>query len=107
MTKPRYIGTPEPGFYKRRLTKGGPWVAVRFFTDDEALRVEVDGYTTDKEGRPLDPHAVWPLCWPSSESEYHFFVGLREWARKHRPDHPAARPHAPINLNALPPRRRP
>jgi len=101
----RSIGKPEPGFYKRRLTKGGPWVAVRFFIENAVLRVEVDG-RTHRAGQPIDPYEEWPLCWPSNDREFAFFAMLREWAVKHQPNHPAARPEQPIDLNAIPPRTR-
>jgi hypothetical protein len=103
----RNIGTPEPGFYKRRLVKGGPWVAVRFYLDDSGkLRVEVDG-DTHRDGELIDPHEEWPVCWPSSESDHWFFAIMREWSRKHAPHHPAARPRERIDLGSLPPRTRP
>jgi len=103
----RLMGTPMPGYYKRRLVKGGPWVAVRFFEDGGEIRVEVDGYTERADGTPIDPHEEWPICWPSSEADYRFFTIMREWSRRHAPHHPAARPREPIDLGAMPPRSRP
>lgn len=29
MTEPRRIDQPQPGLYRARLVKGGPWVAAR------------------------------------------------------------------------------
>jgi hypothetical protein len=63
----REIGRPEPGFYKRRLVSGGPWVSVRFRTEDGDVCVEVDGRTHRDDGKPFDPHEEWPLCWPSTK----------------------------------------
>ena len=103
----REIGRPEPGFYKRRLVSGGPWVSVRFHADDGDIQVEVDGRTHRDDGKPFDPLAEWPLCWPSSETEYTFLCQLREWAARHAPHHPAARPRERIDLDSLPPRTRP
>jgi hypothetical protein len=104
----RLIGTPEPGYYKRRLTKGGPWVAVRFFRDGEGeLRAEVDGRTERNDGTPFDPDELWPISWPSDEKEHRFFAMMREWAQRYAPQHPAARPHEPIRLDTMAPRRRP
>jgi hypothetical protein len=102
------IGSPEPGYFKKKLVKGGPWVAVRFFRDDDgALRCEVNGYTEKADGTPFDPDEQWPLCWPSSESDYWFFTRMREWAEQHAPHFPQARPRERIDLGAMPPRRRP
>lgn len=102
----RQIGEPRPGYYKRRLCKGGPFVSVRFFEVDGDIHVEVDGETEHK-GKPFDPYEEWPLCWPSTEDDHKFFAELRAWATKHKPDHPAARPRSPIDLGAMPARTRP
>jgi hypothetical protein len=102
----RFIGTPEPGFYKRRLVKGGPWVTVRFFLDGSVMHVEVDGATHDASGHPFDVDEEWPVCWPSTESEYRHLERLRTWALDHAPYHPAARPRERIDLGSLPPRTR-
>jgi hypothetical protein len=104
---PRQIGRPEPGYYKRRLVGGGPWVSVRFYLEDGEMRVEVDGQTHRGDGERHDPHEVWPLSWPSTEQEYTFLCQLREWAQRFAPHHPAARPRERINLGELPPRTRP
>jgi hypothetical protein len=103
----REIGKPEPGYYKRRLVGGGPWVSVRFYLHDDVMRVEVNGSTERADGKPHDPHELWPLCWPSTEQEYTFLCQLREWAERFAPHHPAARPRERIDLGQLPPRGRP
>jgi hypothetical protein len=103
----RQIGQPEPGYYKRRLVGGGPWVSIRFYLEDSELRVEVDGTTHRADGERHDPHEVWPLSWPSTEQEYTFLCQLREWAQRFAPHHPAARPRERIDLGELPPRGRP
>jgi hypothetical protein len=101
----RNIAVPEPGYYKRRLVKGGPWVTVRFFrTDTGALAVEVDGQTHDPSGAPYEPGWEWPVCWPSDEAEYRHMERLRTWALDHAPHHPAARPRERIDLGTMPPR---
>jgi hypothetical protein len=103
----RRYDRPEPGFYKRRLVSGGPWVAVRFFHSDDEIHVEVDGCTHRADGSPYDPFDEWALSWPSSESEHRFFTQLREWAERHAPHHPAANPRRRIDLTRMPPRSRP
>jgi hypothetical protein len=107
MRSGRLIGTPEPGYFKRRLVKLGPWVSVRFFLDDGEIRVEVDGRLHDDDGKAFDPYEEWPLCWPSTEADYRFFAVMREWAQRHAPHHPAANPRRRIRLDDMPPRRRP
>ena len=44
------LNVPEAGYYKRRLVKGGPWVAVRFWK----------GPSLDPEtGQPLERSHYW------------------------------------------------
>lgn len=109
------IDRPEEGHYLTKLVRGGIAVGVRFYYDaDGYMRVEVDGCT----GKPFrrddgsvvellyDPLEVWTWCCgkPIPEREFNFLVRRREWAKQHAPDHPAANPHKPIDLNKLPPR---
>jgi hypothetical protein len=103
----RPMGSPAPGYFKRKLVKGGPWVAVRFYDDGGVIKVEVNGYTERADGEPFDPHEWWPLVWPSTEAEFRHLTRVREWAERHAPHFPAANPRAPINLGTLPPRTRP
>ena len=103
----RQIGQPEPGFYKRRLVGGGPWVTVLFYIVDAKFVVEVDGQTHSADGKLFDPDEQWPISWPSTEQEYTFLCQLREWAQRFAPHHPAARPRERIDLGELPPRTRP
>ena len=97
------------------------WVPVRFWfgspiidgeEQDRSQRwcVEVDGRTCrfDKDlGHrvPLDALERWPWVAgnPISEKEYRFMLKRAAWAREHAPEHPAARPHEPIDLRKLPP----
>jgi hypothetical protein len=115
------IGVPREGFYRARLINNGMWVAVRFWYGQpiidgevqdrfERWCVEVNGRTDyfDKEVKhrvPLDAIERWPWCAgnPITEREYHFLLRRKGWAEDHAPEHPAARPHEPINLRKLPP----
>lgn len=103
---PRQVGVITPGFYKRRLRKGGPFVAVKFFYAGGAIRVEVDGETQTLGGEPFNPWEEWPMAWPSDAQEHAYFASLRTWAREHAPGHPAAQPWRRIDLHAMPARRR-
>jgi hypothetical protein len=105
-TERRQIGRPEPGYFKRRLVAGGPWVSVRFLVADGTIRVEVDG-DTHRDGKLIDAHDEWPICWPSTEQEYKFLCQLREWAARFKPNHPANLPRRRIDLGSMPPRTRP
>ena len=91
MNVPIHCDEPVPGFYKTRLCRGGPWVAV-CIADDPQFAL-ADGQTVKME-------RVWPWAAsnPISREEYLYLLALGEWAKANAPDHPAAKPHEPINL---------
>jgi hypothetical protein len=121
MSEPVQIGEPVAGTYKTRLVNSGMWVAVKFWygrpiiDDEEQDRsprwcVVVNGRTDrfDKEAQhrvPLEALDVWPWAAgnPISEREYQFLLRRKTWAVEYAPEHPAARPHEPINLRKLKP----
>jgi hypothetical protein len=121
MTEPVQIGVPVAGYYRTRLINSGVWVAVRFWygapiiggeEQDRSPRwcVEVNGKSCrfDREAQhrvPLDAFYVWPFAagHPITEREFHFLLKRKTWAVEHAPEHPAARPHEPIDLRKLPP----
>lgn len=104
------VGVPREGYFRVRLIRGGLFVGVRFWLEGTQWRVEVDG----RQVRVVDDHIilldaleVWPHCGETneiSEREFNFLARRRDWAREHAPDHPAAKPHQPVDLSKLPPR---
>jgi hypothetical protein len=101
----RRIDQPEPGYYKMRLRRGGPWVGVRIAFDQSGdPRAEVDGRSDWPDGSPIDAFAIWPYVRVSDQGEFEFLARWREWALAHAPEHPAARPFEPIDYSKLPPR---
>jgi hypothetical protein len=121
MSEPIQIDVPVAGYYRVRKINGGMWVAVRIWfgapiidgeEQDRSHRwcVEVDGKTCrfDREAGhrvPLDAHDVWPFAarHPITRGEYGFLRKRAAWARDHAPEHPAAKPHEPIDLRKLKP----
>jgi len=112
---------PVAGFYKVALVPGGIEVAVRLAfvqpvvageRQDRAPRwcAVVDGSmtTTSKDGvvELFDVDRVWPHCGkkPIPPAEYRFLLRRAYWARRDAPDHPAAHPFRPIDLNTMAPR---
>lgn len=99
---------PCCGWFKRRLVKGGPFVAARIWLDaqvdeagdlvsDEVMRCEVDG-----ERR--DPESEWSwLCGqPITESEFDWLSASVNWARAHSPGEPMANPREPVDWARVP-----
>lgn len=106
---PETTADPMPGFYKRRLVKGGPWVPARIWLfqeiddltgeliDDERLQAEVGG-------RYADPEDLWPwVCGnPISEQEYRFLAATAEWSQRNAPDEPMANAHQAVDWMRVP-----
>lgn len=105
---PIVIGEPQPGFYQRRLIKGGPFVPVRIYwhgprdaegqlIGDEVLICEVDGKRRDAEDE-----WTWVAGMPITQAEYEFQTKRARWARKHKPGSPHANPRKSIDLRRVP-----
>ena len=100
---------PQPGFYKTRLVKKGPWVPARIYwqgerdeetgelIEDERLFCEIDG-------RPADPFDRWTyLCGnPITEAEFNLMTADAAWCRENAPTDPKATPLSPINIREMP-----
>lgn len=103
--EPRRVDEPEPGFYRSKLVRGGPWVGVSVERDDVGdWHVTVDGIERE---RSRDP---WTIPWLRDryhyadrikEAEHAYLVATSAWAREHNPDHPAANPRQPIRPTTL------
>ena len=77
---PRHDGDPQCGWYKCRLVKGGPWVPVRIYVEqdidpetgdlicDERLSIEIEGLDRG------DPAKHWSYLTPITREEFdHLF----------------------------------
>jgi len=49
---PVHEGDPQPGYYRKRAHKGGPWLPVAIWEKDGELVATVDG-------KPVDPAEIW------------------------------------------------
>lgn len=99
---------PEPGLYKSRLVRGGPWVAAQVWHDPSTAlwHVKING---QHAGESPDP---WEIDWLRNryfyalridQIEHDYLVSLSVWAVENDPNHPAAQPSQPIRLGSLPP----
>jgi hypothetical protein len=107
----RFIGEPQPGFFKLRLVRGGPWVSAAIFYPcpieghpeifqwldrPRRLAAEIDGHEAD-------PMRVWLHGRMIPRSEYLFLRDDAQWAKRYAPNDPKARPKEAIDLNAMQP----
>lgn len=98
----RYDGLPECGWFKRRMVRGGPWVAARIWcerdidpetlelTAPEVLRCEV-------AGEYVDPALHWTHLTPISHDEFLRLEAARTY------DMTMAATHASVDLTQLEP----
>lgn len=101
--------TPQCGFFKRKLVKGGVFVPARIWmvqlvdeetgelTSDEFLQAEVNG-------QKADPDDCWSwVCGnPISEAEFHYLTARIDHAVRHEPEDPFADARKPVDLNMTP-----
>lgn len=100
--------TPKPGFYKTRLTQGGPFVPARVWMNepeyDEAgdlmgdvgLMMEIDGKFIN--GQYMEEKWLWMYGNPITKPEYDFMIADSEHAQAYRPNDPKAKPTKSIDL---------
>jgi hypothetical protein len=90
---------PVVGYYAARLTRGGPFVAVKITKEPTGYNAEVDGRSH------CDIDSVWPACArnPISKGEYDFLRVRAIWARDNHPEQPVANPRRRVDLRRVPP----
>lgn len=111
-------GDPVPGWYRMRLVRHGPWVPARIGFEHP---LDFDTGTEDLSSAPVwhtfidgklvrEPNAdpaiagvfrVWMHGEPISETEYLYMVANADYARKHAPSEPQARPKEPIDFTKV------
>jgi hypothetical protein len=109
LRKPIRMGEdPEPGFYLRKRRGFIPLAAEIRLDPVEGFSVMLDGTW---QGPAADPWSL-PLMHevftaePSTREEVEFRIGVKRWAEIYKPDHPAANPRRPIDLDTHVPYRR-
>lgn len=97
---PRIEDEPMPGYYKRRMVRGGPWVPVAIWLEQE-IDPDTGELAAPEElraianGQPADPVRVWLYARPISIAEYDAMTGLRDEIPE------MAAPHAAVNLSEM------
>lgn len=80
---PRFEDEPQCGYYKRRMVRGGPFVAVAIWLEQpiDPLTGELtapEELRAIANGRPVDPMHVWAYARPISPAEYDALTGVRD-----------------------------
>lgn len=117
---PRRIDQIEPGYFRLRLVRNGPWIAAEISIENGMIVIRQDG---EIEGEPLHPDALADLITEATiegeafrhpiircawfgqritEAEFLHLLRTSRWAKANNPDHPAANPTKPIDLNRVP-----
>ena len=117
---PRFIAYPEPGFFKLRLVKGGPWVPAVLFLPCPwvpplgAQEVELGAPGPDEWCRPIersrqllalignrpgDVDKVWTWGERIGANEYAWRMKLADWATS--AGAPEATPRQPVRLGKI------
>jgi len=106
---PIHDSDPRPGFYERRLVKGGPMVPARIWLvqvlDEETGELAADEvFCCEVGGRRADAADQWSYlaAHPISEADFNHMRARTRWAEAHRGDHPIANPHAPVDWDRAP-----
>lgn len=95
------LDKPEPGFYRTRLCKGGPWVPVRIWKtgerDENGDLLEDEAMHCDVNGEAHDVFRMWEWCGgrPITIQEYR---RLRRELRGVDPRQPVDLMSAPIQI---------
>ena len=115
MNEDRRIDRPEPGFFKMKLVKNGPWVPALIFLpcpihepyggthpDDWGThRDRSRQYRAIVAGEEADVLKVWTWGKKIAQSEHDHLVQVMEWAIQHAPHAPEAMPKQAIKLENM------
>lgn len=87
---PVHDGDPQPGFYRKRKFKNGPWQRVAIWPDTDA-----GGMQALVDNDPVDPSDIWTWCCqnPITEAVYRTVETGGQW-----PDEPPAAPGIGHNM---------
>lgn len=92
---------PQPGLYKRRMVKGGPFVPVEIWLEQK-IDPETGELAADERLRAIcngerrDPVSIWTYCRPIAADEYDALTG----AHATIPDMAAT--HVAVDLGQMP-----
>lgn len=96
--------TPQDGFFKCRLVRGGVWVAARIWRDPEKdfMTGKATGYDVvhcEIAGKAQNAMAKWDMLArnPISQEDFNYLKATSEWAKQYAPNSSEANPSSPID----------
>jgi hypothetical protein len=115
----RFTGWPEPGFFKMRLVRGGPWVAALIWRPCPMILPQPSEMTPALEDwcfpteRPrllratisedeASPNEVWERGSRISPREYQKLLDVHRYAVAYAPHEPEANPRRKVDLGRQP-----
>ena len=104
----RITDEPQPGFYRRRLVRNGPWVAARIWleaeTDEDGSLASDEVLKCEVGGKARDPADQWTYLasHPIPREEYDYMMDNQRWCEQNDPNDPVSQPERPIDFNKLP-----
>lgn len=99
---------PKPGFYQRRLVKGGVYVPCRIWleqdVDEAGELLDEPRLLAEVNGEPAEPDDIWSYVAgnPITEQMFRYLVARREWSERYAPRDFVANPRTPIDHLSTP-----
>lgn len=104
----RVINRPEPGFFKQRLVRGGPWVGSIIWRQCPFILEDGQWFEPTERSQPLAAmidgiykhvDQVWLSAHFCSEAEYRYLIDLAEWRRLGGKDEEPAKPEPKMRVD--------
>lgn len=102
---PRAVGKPEPGYFRMRVIRKGPWVPAAIFHIDGIWSACIDGETGSAHEDPGYADCVFRVWLGGrriSRSEYDHMLATKAWAAEHATYHPSVNVRKPLDVSKLP-----
>ena len=99
---------PQPGWYKRRLVRGGPFVPARVWmfqpVDDEGDLCGDEVLQCECNGKFADPELQWEWLrqTPITESDFNYLTAAIAWTKENAPDEPMANAREAVDWIKIP-----
>lgn len=109
--KPRAILAPEPGFFRMRLVRYGPFVGARIWRPCPIeISVREPWQAIDRwppldaeiDGEPAQVLRVWLYGDTISELDFLVLTESSRWARAYQPTNPIAEPRKAVDRSTMP-----